>query len=163
MLYLLFLASCGGPDALVINNVYRDGSVDRKIILTFNEDKFDLEACQVPVDSTWTITRKFDVSEKGDTTWTLTAEKHFDSVDMINMDYKTHPGVNKRMVRYADFKKSFRWFTTTYSYREVVEGAIDGYPPSEYFTPGETDLFYMPESMIGELLSGSDSTTVKTG
>jgi len=76
-LFFLMLSSCGGPDLIVINQVHTDGSVSRKIIMTYHADEFDLSDCQVPVDSTWTIEKDLTVSEKGDSIWTLTAEKHF--------------------------------------------------------------------------------------
>ena len=157
----LLMVSCGGPDALVVNVVNSDGSVDRKVILTYHEDDFDLAECQVPVDSTWSLDKKMEVSEKGDTTWTLTAEKHFDSVEQINSDYLSHQGPNKRMMREAHFKRRFKWFNTVYRFEENIEAALHGIPPSEYFSPGELKYFYMPDSMIGELLNGEDSTNIQ--
>ncbi|TFH33985.1 MAG: hypothetical protein E4G95_08915 [Bacteroidia bacterium] len=159
LIFIIF-ASCGGPDALVINTVNRDGSVDRKIILTWDKDEFNLEECQVPVDSTWSIGKVMEISEKGDTTWTLTAEKHFDSVTEINLDYTSYGGPNSKMKRKTEFLKRFRWFNTTYYFEEKIEKAIDGYPASDFFTKEELHFFYMPQSMVEELGSGSDSTMV---
>jgi len=160
-LTFIVLASCGGPDALVINSLNQDGSVDRKIILTWDKNEFDLAECQVPVDSTWSINTDMEVSEKGDTTWTLTAEKHFDSVDLINSDYESFGGPNEQMSRNVVFIKRFRWFNTTYYLEEKVDRAIDGYPVADFFTPDEIKLFHMPGSMTDALLSGPDSTAIK--
>lgn len=160
-LIFIFLASCGGPDALVINTVNQDGSVDRKIILTWDKEDFDLYDCQVPVDSTWIIERKIDISEKGDTTFTLTAEKHFESVEMINEDYSEYGGPNSRLKREAIFISRFRWFNTIYYFEEKIGNVIDGYPPELYFTPEELNIFYMPEGMIEELAEGEDSVRIK--
>jgi hypothetical protein len=157
MLIMLLIQSCGGPEALVINRVNSDGSVDREIILTYHKDEFDLEECQVPVDSTWDITRVMDISEKGDTTWTLTAKRHFESAADITEDYRSYGGSNKRLTRSAGFVKSFRWFTTHYIFSETVEGAMGGYPPEEWFSEEELYLFYMPDGMVEDLTSGSDS------
>lgn len=157
VLLVIFLISCGGPDALVINTVNRDGSVDRSIILTYHKDEFDLDKCQVPVDSSWTINKDIEISEKVDTIWTLTAAKHFDSVDQINVDYENYAGTNSGMIRRADFSAKFRWFNTIYTYSETVEKAINGQSPETVFTPREINIFYMPESMVDELLSGVDS------
>lgn len=157
MLMVLLLQSCGGPEALVINRVNIDGSIDREVILTYHKDEFDLEECQVPVDSTWDITKVMDISEKGDTTWTLTAKKHYDSTADITEEYQSYGGTNKRLTRSASFSKKFRWFTTHYIFSETVKGAMGGYPPEEWFSDEQLYLFYMPDGMVEDLTSGSDS------
>ncbi|MCK7533473.1 MAG: hypothetical protein MZV63_21790 [Marinilabiliales bacterium] len=48
------------------------------------EDYFDRKVMRVPVDSTWTRTDSISISPEGDTTWFVTAEKLFGSVDEIN-------------------------------------------------------------------------------
>lgn len=162
LVLLLFLSSCGGPDALVINRVNSDGSIDREIILTYHADEFDLDDCQVPVDSTWSITKVMDISEKGDTTWTLTAKRHFESAGAITEEYQSYGGSNSRLTRSARFVKSFRWFTTHYTFSETVEGAMGGYTPEEWFDDEVLNLFYMPEQMVEELMLGSDSLKYRT-
>ncbi len=158
---MLIMSSCERPDALVINIVHSDGSVMREIILTHTKDEFDLYDCQVPVDSTWTITREYDVSEKGDTTYTLTAVKEFESVDGLNALYNEYKGSNPRMKREAEFQKKFRWFTTLYRYTEHVDKAIEGYPPEDFFTEEELHFFYMPDKLVEARLEEADSTQVK--
>ncbi|HKL67110.1 MAG TPA: hypothetical protein VJ877_04400, partial [Bacteroidales bacterium] len=161
MMVMLLLASCDGPDALLINIVGADGSVTRKVILTYTKDEFDLSDCQVPVDSTWNITRNMDVSEEGDTTYSLTALKKFSSVDEINRSYAEYKGANPGMVRYAAFDKKFQWFHSRYRYTETVEKAIEGISPENYFSEEQLDLFYMPEKLIDKMLEGPDSSKVK--
>ncbi len=161
MCIMMLFSSCGGPDALLINMVRNDGSVKRKLILTYHKDEFDLSDCQVPVDSTWSITKSYDVSEKGDTTYSLTAEKEFESVDMINKLYDEYEGSNPLMKREAGFSKKFRWFNTVYSYTETVERALRGIEPEAFFSEQELDYFYMPEKLINALLEGPDSTRIQ--
>ncbi|HCC70808.1 MAG TPA: hypothetical protein DEQ09_06625 [Bacteroidales bacterium] len=158
---IVLLSSCGGPDALLINIVHKDGSVTRKVILTYTKDEFDLTDCQVPVDSTWNITRSFDISEKGDTTYTLTAVKDFESVEEINSMYSEYEGPNNRMNRKALFDKKFRWFNTVYRYSENIEKVIDGIPPEDFFTPDELSFFFMPEKLVEARLEEEDSTQIK--
>ena len=44
ILALIFMSSeCGRPDVLVINKVNEDGSINRKLVITYDEDEFDLE------------------------------------------------------------------------------------------------------------------------
>lgn len=157
MLMVLIVQSCGGPEALVINHVNRDGSVDREVILTYHKDEFDLEECQVPVDSTWDITKEMDIPGSGDTIWTLTAKRHFESAGDITDDYRSYGGTNKRLTRSASFVKSFRWFTTHYTFSEKIEKAMGGYSPGDWFGEDELYLFYMPDGMVEDLTSGSDS------
>lgn len=158
---MLIISSCEGPDALVINTVHKDGSVTREIILTFTKDKFDLDNCQVPVDSTWNITRDYDISEEGDTTYTLTAVKDFQSVEGINKLYSTYEGSNPEMKRKAEFQRKFRWFNTLYRYSEHVEKAIEGYPPEEFFSEEELHFFYMPEKLVDARLEEADSSKIE--
>ncbi len=161
MLIMMFLSSCGGPDALLINIVREDGSVERRVLLTYHADEFDLNDCQVPVDSTWDITRSLDISENGDTTYSLTAVKEFESVDMINKYYDEYKGSNPLMNRKAGFRKKFRWFNTVYRYTETVEKALRGIEPEDFFSEQELDYFYMPEKLTDALLEGPDSTIIE--
>lgn len=161
MFIMMIFSSCGGPDALLINMVRKDGSVERKVILTYHKDEFDLSDCQVPVDSTWNITKSYDVSEDGDTTYSLTAKKEFESVDMVNKLYDEYEGSNPLMNREARFRKKFRWFNTVYRYTETVERALMGVAPEDFFSNQELDYFYMPEKLIDALLEGPDSTRIK--
>ena len=160
-LIMLIMTSCEGPDALVINIVREDGSFTRKVILTFTKDEFDLDNCQVPVDSTWNIVKEYDISEEGDTTYTLTAVRDFDSVEELNRMYDNYEGSNKGMKRRADFKKKFMWFNNLYRYTEHVDKAMNGYPPEDFYTEEELDFFYMPEKLIEARLEKDDSIQVK--
>ncbi|HUS85740.1 MAG TPA: hypothetical protein VMW76_00750 [Bacteroidales bacterium] len=156
-----FLLSCGGPDALVINTVHADGSVTRKVILTYDKDEFDLTDCQVPIDSTWAIEKKYEISDEDDTTWTLTAVKDFASVDLLNNDYNNYPGSNEGMKRWAEFERKFKWFNTIYRFSENIEKALDGIPPDQFYTTDELHLFYMPDELLDETSKGPDSTMIK--
>jgi len=158
---MIFLSSCEGPDALLINIVHKDGSVTRKVILTYTKDEFDLSDCQVPVDSTWNISRGYDISEKGDTTYSLTAVKKFESVDDINSMYSGYGGPNHEMKRDAAFDKKFRWFNTVYRYSENIEKVINGIPPEDFFSPEELDFFYMPDKLEKARLNEPDSIRIK--
>lgn len=158
---ILIISSCEGPDALVINIVHTDGSVTRKIILTYTKDEFNLDKCQIPVDSTWNITRDYDISEKGDTTFTLTALKEFESVEEINNLYVNYKGSNPGMKRKVLFKKKFRWFNTVYMFTEHVSKAMNGYPPEDFFPKKELDYFYMPDKLVEARLMEADSNLIK--
>ena len=161
MIIMMLLSSCGGPDALLINMVREDGSVKRTVILTYHKDEFDLSDCQVPVDSTWDISKSYDVSEAGDTTYSLTAVKEFESVRAINILYDEYDGSNPGMERMAGFNKKFRWFNTFYRYSENINAALAGIPPEDFFSEEELDYFYMPEKLIDALLEGPDSTRIE--
>jgi len=161
ILLFTFLLSCGGPDALVINTVHADGSVTRKVILTFDKDEFDLYDCQVPIDSTWAIEKILEISDEGDSTWTLTAVRDYANVDLLNSDYEDYGGSNERMNRWVVFERRFKWFNTIYRFSENIEKAINGIPPEQYFTVDELHLFYMPDDLLDEKKKGADSLMIE--
>lgn len=154
---VLISSECGSPDMFVINEVREDGSINRKLVISDGEDEFDLNNMQVPVDSTWTLDKTLEISEKGDSLWIVTAEKIFASVDELNESYTMHRGLNEKMNRWSVFEKKFRWFNTAYYFSENVEKAIDGYAPEEFLNEEELHLFYMPEKLFNDLRFGVDS------
>ena len=160
LLVLAFIMSCGGPDLVLINSVNKDGSVTRRVVMTWDKDEFDLDECHVPVDSTWNISRSSKITGN-DTVYTLVAEKKYNSVEEINAEYESYGGVNRLMTRWATFEKRFRWFNTAYYFSESVKGAIDGYPPEDFLKSRELELFYMPEEIIDTFLEGPDSINYK--
>ena len=129
--------------------------------MTYDEDEFDLDDMQVPVDSTWVLDKSLEISEEGDSLWTLIAEKHFASVVELNYAYKNHKGLNEGMSRYAVFSKKFRWFNTTFYFSENIDKAIDGYPPEDFFEEEYLNLFYMPEKIFNDFRYGKDSLRYK--
>ena len=160
-MFMLILSSCDGPDAQLINLVRENGSVERKIVLTNTQDEFVLTDCQIPVDSTWDISKTYEVSDEGDTTYTLTAVREFESVEGINILYDEYDGSNAGLKRTAEFRKKFRWFNTVFYYNEHVAKALEGIPPEDFFTGEELDYFYMPEKLVDAKLEGPDSTRIK--
>lgn len=157
----LLLASCGGPDVLLTNIVHKDGSVTRKIVMTWDEPDFDLTESRVPVDSTWTIERSFTISEEQDTLYNLTAIKTFASAGEITDNYISYGGSNGGMKRWAEFDKKFRWFTTLYRFSENIGRAINGYPPEDFMNKEQLQLFYMPDKLAKDLTEGKDSLIYK--
>jgi hypothetical protein len=158
---MLMSSECGRPDMLVINKVNSDGSVDRRLVMTYDEDDFDLDKMQVPVDSTWTLNKSLEVSEKGDSLWTLIAEKNFSTVEELNKSYDKDHGSNRHLNRWADFNRKFRWFNTVYYYSENVEKILEAYPPEDFLDNEYLHLFYMPEKIFNDYRYGQDSTMYK--
>ncbi len=158
---VLISSECGRPDMLVINDIKDDGSINRKLVMTYDEDEFDLSDMQVPVDSTWSLDKTLEVSEKGDSLWTLIAEKQFASVDDLNNSYINDTGSNKHLKRWAEFSKKFRWFNTVYYYSENVEKILEAYPPEDFLDEEYLHLFYMPEKIFNDYRYGEDSLKYK--
>lgn len=157
LLGFLILAACDDPNVLLSNIVHKDGSITRKIVMTWDKPDFDLEGARVPIDTSWLIERSSSVSENMDTIYTLTAEKTFASVQDINDRYIAYGGSNSKMKRWTEFDKKFKWFTTEYRYSENIEKAINGYPPEDYMNKEELNLFYMPDKIRNDLKNGEDS------
>jgi len=154
---MVMLFSCN-YETYVINTVHKDGSVTRKVIMKNSEEKFEPGKYRVPVDSTWQTQIDIDVNEKGDTSWILTAEKHFASVEDINDEYINDQGSNQDLERKAHFSRSFKWFTTRFRYSETIDKFMTiACPVSDYLSDEEIKFFYLPGNVRTELQNGNDS------
>jgi hypothetical protein len=160
-IFMILLFSCD-YETHVINTVHEDGSVTRKVIVKNSEKNFESDQFRVPIDSTWQTELSFDVNENNDTTWILTAEKYFTSVEEINLEYKADSGINRDMQRSAHFSRSFKWFTTVYRFSERVEKVLTiSCPMSDFLTDEELKFVYLPDKVREELMNGPDSTMFK--
>lgn len=158
ILSMIMLFSCD-YETHVINTVHEDGSITRKVIvINDTEREFKPKNFRVPIDSTWQTNITVDVNDQNDSTWTLTAEKHFASVDEINEEYKADNGSNKALQRAADFSRKFKWFTTVFRYTETIEKSLTTTCPiSDFLTEEELKFFYLPDNVKSDLRNGSDS------
>lgn len=161
ILSMVMLFSCD-YETHVINTVHEDGSVTRKVIMKNSEEDFDPGRYRVPVDSTWHTEIDMEIKEDGDTSWILTAEKHFTNVEEINDEYINDQGSNKDLDRRAHFSKSFKWFTTVFRYSETIEKILTvTCPASDFLSDEELKYFYLPDNVWAELKEGSDSLKYK--
>jgi hypothetical protein len=158
---MMLMVSCI-KKTTVINTVYEDGSVTRKVTMKSDEKDISPDSYRVPIDSTWQIENSFEIGSKQDTTWILTAVKHFESVDEINEEYSKDSGTNKDMKRSAHFTKCFKWFTTVYRCSEKIERfvAVDN-PQSDFFSEEDLKYLSMPKSVKEELENGPDSLQIR--
>lgn len=146
----------------VINSVHEDGSVTRKVIVKNSKENFEQDKFRVPIDSTWQTEISIDVNENNDTTWILTAEKYFASVEEINAEYKADSGSNREMQRSAAFSKKFKWFTTVFRFSETVEKVLTvSCPMSDFLTDEELKFIYLPDKVREDLKKGADSIRIK--
>lgn len=159
LLVLVFLHGCNEPETIVTNVVHPDGSITRKVEMRTSKREFDPEEFRVPVDSTWTHSYSFEVSEGGDTTRVLVAEKLFPDAGSITEEYSREWGsANSALVRSAIFRKSFRWFTTSYRFTEKVQRSLPyGYPVSNFLSNEEVEYLMLPGSVADDLREGADS------
>ncbi len=154
---LIFLFSCGEYKTRVINTIHKDGSITRTVTMKSHKEEFDPEKYLVPVDSTWNIEITMEIEEE-DTTWFLTAEKHFDSVEELNAAYDKDTGSNKELPRSASFSKQFRWFNTHYRFSEKIDQTLHiDCKLSEFYKDEELSFFYLPNKIQEELKNGPDS------
>ncbi|MEE4114856.1 MAG: hypothetical protein V2I37_01730 [Marinilabiliaceae bacterium] len=155
--FIFMIPSCDEEDLLLINIVHPDGSVLRRIIMTWDKPDFNIAESKVPLDSTWAISDTNYIAGLKDTVYQLIAEKHFDRVEAINESYNNDNGPNRLVERWASFDRNFKWFTTSYRYSENTGGAIEGYLPGEFLSEDELNIFYMPEKIAQDFKSGPDS------
>jgi len=155
---LLSVISCNEPETTVTDCVGRDGSVVRKAELKNNNNELALKDFAVPVDSTWKLHDSLSISEEGDTTWFLLAEKLFKSADEINKAYLADTGKNSNVPRSALFEHKFKWFTTSFYFSEKCGRSLDyGYPVAKFLNPEEIEFMKMPPVKWREMLAGPDS------
>ncbi len=157
ILSLTVLFSCKGYETRVVNIIHKDGSVTRIVTMKNNEAEFLSDKYRVPVDSTWNIEITMEI-EQEDTTWFLTAEKYFTSVEELNAAYDGDSGVNKELSRSASFLKQFRWFNTHYRFSEKIDQTLQvECKLSEFYTDEELSYLYLPGEIQEELNEGPDS------
>jgi hypothetical protein len=155
---LMMVISCEGPETTVTNFVRGDGSVLRKAELKNATNELNLRDFSVPVDSTWKLRDSINISDKGDTTWFLLAEKLFKSADEINEAYLSDTGKNSNVKRIATFQQRFKWFTSELRYTEKCSKSFShGYPAGNFLTPEEVEFSKLPLSIRKEKLAGADS------
>jgi hypothetical protein len=160
---LMMVISCEGPETTVINFVRRDGSVLRKAELKNTKNELNLSDFRVPVDSTWKLHDSISISDRGDTTWFLLAEKLFESTDDINKSYLADTATNSVVPRSASHQLSFKWFTTCWRFSEKCGKSLThGFPAERFLTPEENEFRKLPSVIREEMLAGADSLKYKT-
>ena len=147
---LIFLFSCGGYETRVINTIHEDGSITRIVSMKGDKQDFDPEEYRVPVDSTWNIEITMEIEDE-DTTWFLTAEKYFQSVEELNASYDNDIGTNKKLPRSASFSKQFRWFNTHYRFSEKIEQTLNVDCKLSEFIKCLPDACYWPNILFSDL------------
>lgn len=154
----VLLSGCNEPDTIVTNIVNPDGSVTRRVEMRSSNDEFLPENNKVPVDSTWMTEKSIEVSETGDTTWIVIAEKIFPEPGLINSDYIGGGDANAAFSRSVTFRKSFRWFNTVYRFSESIDRYLPyGYPLADYVKGEALDFFLQPDSVRESNSNSSDS------
>lgn len=142
---LVMIYSCDEPETVVTNIIHKDGSITRHVEMRSNKNNFRQSEIQIPVDSSWAIKDSCIISEKGDTTWIRTAEKHFADIHKLNNDYKNDSSWNRKAVRSVNLKTNFRWFNTIYRFSEKIDKTLsNGYPVSGFLNNEELQWFYTP-------------------
>ena len=112
----------------------------------------------MPVDSAWKLRDSINISDKGDTTWFLLAEKLFKSSDEINHAYLADTGKNSNVKRIATNHHSFKWFTSEWRFTEKCGKSFShGYPAGKFLSPEEIEFSKLPSSIRKEKLAGADS------
>jgi hypothetical protein len=155
---LLIVISCNDPETTITDCVRRDGSVLRKAELRYNKNELALKDYGIPVDSTWKLHDSLSISDRGDTTWFLLAEKLFESIVEINKAYLADTGKNSNVPRSAFFEHKFKWFTTAFYFSEKCDKSLlHGYPAGNFLNTEEIEFRKMPAFKREEMLASPDS------
>lgn len=155
---LIMIFSCDEPETVVTNNINKDGSITRHVVMRSNNNNFRQSEIQVPIDTTWAVKDSCIISEKGDTSWIRTAEKHYADIMEMNNDYKNDSSCNRIAVRSAYLKINFRWFNTIYRFSEKIDKNLsNGYPVSGFLSDEELQWYYTPWNDQEAKRNGIDS------
>jgi len=155
---LVMIYSCDEPETVVTNIIHKDGSITRHVVMRSNKNDFRQSEIQVPIDTTWALNDSCIISEKGDTSWIRTAEKHYDDIIELNKDYKNDSSCNNTATRSAQLKTNFRWFNTIYRFSEKIDKNLsNGYPVSRFLSDEELQWFYTPWNDQEAKRNGIDS------
>lgn len=164
----MLAVSCGFEETVVTNIIHEDGSVTRMVSTKFSKrEAINIESLGVPVDSTWSLDIDWEFESTSDsiardTTWLLKAQKHFKSVEEINLAYRNDIGKNRELQRRVSLTSSFRWFTTVYRYSETVFRTLEiEYPLSNSLTEPELQFAYWPAKVQNSALNSVDSLRFK--
>ena len=154
----VMLHGCNPPETIVTNIVHPDGSVTRRVEMRSSTDSIRVDQSRVPIDTTWLINDYVEISEEGDTTFVMTAEKLFQDAEEINEEYRKGNDVNSFIKRSVCYERRFRWFVTYYRFSERFEKTIEGgLPLKDYLEVEEMEFLALPDFVSGLLLEGPDS------
>lgn len=158
-----FVASCN-CDFDLVTTIGEDGSVTREIVCpadsaflcgnsAMNMDPFDSGVLPVKITEDWTLTWQVK-GEEEEHTWPLNsadyhfaddtvlihARRHFDSVEQMNGQF--HFDIVP-VSPISGFEKKFRWFYTSYTFRDTFPQPSFPVPVTDYMTSEEATLWFV--------------------
>jgi hypothetical protein len=149
---LMLFSSC--LDINTTSQVNTNGSVLRTI--TIADDSASIYGGDFPfvIDSTWSRTIEHGEKEKQ---FKLTAIKLFQNVDELNRAFAGSFG--KTLQYRFELEKSFRWFFTTYRYREINLPYMQytSIPATDYFSAAEIEFHQQHPDDVQLPLTRGDS------
>ncbi len=135
---ILILSGCK-KDYKTKTVVNSDGSCERTIVLT--QDGQEVKELKFPIPYKKNIgwNYKLEKDAKDSSLYVYTANKGFDDVNQLYMDYTDSNKIGLKV----DFQKKFRWFYTFLNYKETYKRsfAYNYIPLNKYLTQAEHKSF----------------------
>ncbi|MFH1296853.1 MAG: hypothetical protein ABIJ04_06220, partial [Bacteroidota bacterium] len=157
ILFVAVLIFSGCREITVTTQVHRDGSFTRIIRITGDSSSVFKGDLPYPVDSTWERIAVKDTSgdEESKDDYILTYTKTFGSSEELNAEIAQDAGWRERLDRHVTVRRSFGFFYSYLTFREVFQPAnpFTSLSYEEYLTPD--DLLWL--SGQKNIISRSDS------
>jgi len=138
---LLLLAGC--REVEVTTEIHRDGSLDRRVVVTSDEEDEMQTAYPLLGGEGWEKERR-QVESEGQTRWTETYRRSFRDARSLQEVMRLDPSEPYAIRPEVELDERFRWFTTRYVWRESVPkvSPYDTIPLQEWFSEAEIDSFF---------------------
>lgn len=174
----ILAGSCGKQDSTMRTIVRPDGSCTRTIeiqldtaLLTNGWPDFDMIAFQF--DQNWTLNwtdkgskdrRPFPVRHARTDSIVVIASSEWDKVEDMARHTLFVPG-SKTITPKAEFRRSFKWFYTDYTYQETYPKVSLPFkiPLEKYLSTAEIGYWFGGEPNLGQGLSGMETDDLMDG
>lgn len=138
---LLLMAGC--REVEVTTGIHRDGSLDRRVVVTSDEEDQMQTSYPLLGGEGWEKERR-QVESEGQTRWTETYRRSFRDAESLQEVMRPDPSEPYAIRPEVELEERFRWFTTRYVWREHVPkvSPYDTIPLREWFSEAEIDSFF---------------------
>lgn len=144
---LIVILFAGCRELRIETAVQRDGSVIRTIE-TKGGEASDLFELGLPVDSSWSLTERTEISEE-DTVVYQIATRRFQTAGEMNQVFGCESDSLSRLRFCATLEQDFRWFHSFWTYTETYQSyfPFQKISASEYLTPNELQVYTNADSL----------------
>ncbi|MCK5059264.1 MAG: hypothetical protein KAT34_21625 [Candidatus Aminicenantes bacterium] len=152
---VVLLLTMGCEETTVTTKIARNGSCQRTIVVKSDKSDLSKDAFPISLDDSWVFSKtkeeapentpeEMEAKKEGkikvpENNYIYTAQKSFDRVEDLDKEFFDNPKGAPKVKRSVKLEKSFRWFYTFLTYREVCWkiNPFTRIPMEEYFSEEE--------------------------